>query len=93
MEETQKLLFEILSRISALEVRTENVSKSFDNLNVRLEEIERNHQKTMGAIQFATATVTLVVAMMVTFANLWVDQKINEHIKHNEPETRQEIQK
>jgi hypothetical protein len=91
MEDTQKLLFEILSRISALEVRAEHLNKSFDGISARLEEIEESHQKTLGAIQFATATTAIIVTLLVTFANLWIDKKITDHDKINE-KPQQEIQ-
>ena len=91
MEESHKLLIEILSRISSLETKNEHLNKSFDNLSIRLEEIEESHQKTLGAIQFATAITTVATVFLVTFANLWVDQKIVEYHRNETPQ--QEIKK
>ncbi|MDB9513886.1 hypothetical protein PN499_22050 [Kamptonema animale CS-326] len=82
-EDNHKLLIEIISRLTHVETRLEIISKSSDDLNSRLEMIEINYQKSVGVIQFASAIMAVGVVFLITFINLWIDDKIEEYYKTN----------
>ena len=82
-EDNHKLLIEIISRLTHVETRLEIISKSSDDLNSRLETIEINYQKSVGVIQFASAIMTVGVVFLITFINLWIDDKIEEYYRTN----------